>query len=134
MLNRAKCRKQSQPARDRYDRLNQWSRNCLPIGSRRVRLSTIFREAERDARCVHRLNTAFPSNRNRSIAFNRPSDWLNRFCFRRIRRLRSATPKFDYGRTLLRYNRITCECIKRAFFLSQFRRFLSLFLYPLCVR
>ena len=83
---------------------------------------------ERDARCVHRLNTAFPSNRKRSIAFNRPSDRLNRFRFRRIERLRSATPKFDYDRTLLRYNRITRECVKRAFsfffsfFLLQSRR------------
>lgn len=73
------------------------------------------REGGRDARCVHRLNTAFPSNRKRSIAFNRPSDRLNRFRFRRIERLRSATPKFDYDRALLRYNRITRECVKRAF-------------------
>lgn len=82
----------------------------------------------RDARCVHRLNTAFPSNRNRSIAFNRSSDRLNRFRFRRIERLRSATPKFDYDRTLLRYNRITRECVKWTFsFFSSLSLAISLF-------
>jgi len=75
----------------RLARSAEWRGDCPPIGSRHVRLSTIFRETERVARCVHRLNTAFPSNRNRSIAFNRPTDWLNRFRFRRIRCLRPAT-------------------------------------------
>lgn len=66
------------------------------------------RKGERGGgRSVHRLNTAFPSNRNRSIAFNRPLDWLNRFRFRWFRRLRPARPKFDYSRTLLCHNRIT---------------------------
>jgi len=88
----------------------------------------------RDARRVHRLNTAFPSNRKRSIAFNRPSDRLNRFRFRRNERLRSATPKFDYDRTLLRYNRITRECVKRAFsfFFSSFFSLQSRRIFVLC--